>query len=218
MKIVRLLGKESLRIDEIEPPKPARNEVLVKAHMSALCGSELNCYRDTGHEQGNSGHEAVGVIVELGSAVDHLVIGERIGVSAIAGCGKPTCHPCQRGESTWCPDYKFYGGMHAEYFVIAACAYHKIPDDVPIDIAVLISGDGLGVPYHTAQKTLAPKGNTVAIFGMGSIGLGSVLLQAHLGRKVIAVDLSPPSAGVSAKTWCQTCHQWRERGRGTGGS
>jgi threonine dehydrogenase-like Zn-dependent dehydrogenase len=80
--------------------------------------------------------------------------------------------------------------MHAERFRVAARACHLIPDDVPWDAGVLLTGDGFGVPYHTSTKILSPEIKTVAVFGVGPIGLGSVLLQAYRGRRVIAVDVS----------------------------
>ena len=84
-----------------------------------------------------------------------------------------------------------YGHFHAERVLIAAHGCHPLPDDVSWDVGVLISGDGLGVPYHTSRRLLSPDIQTVAIFGAGPIGLGNIMMQAHLGRRVIAVDLSP---------------------------
>jgi threonine dehydrogenase-like Zn-dependent dehydrogenase len=55
----------------------------------------------------------------------------------------------------------------------------------------LITGDGLGVPYHTSAKISSPEIRTVAVFGVGPVGLGNVLMQAHLGRRVIAIDIVP---------------------------
>jgi threonine dehydrogenase-like Zn-dependent dehydrogenase len=81
--------------------------------------------------------------------------------------------------------------MHAECFVASAIACHPLPDDLSWEAGVLLSGDGLGVPYHTSRKIDSPEIQTVAVLGVGPIGLGNVLVQAHLGRRVIAVDLSP---------------------------
>lgn len=81
--------------------------------------------------------------------------------------------------------------MHAESFVVPAQACHVIPDDVPWDVAVLISGDALGVPYHSARKIASVAANDdVAVFGLRPIGLGAVRLQHFLGRRVIGVDVS----------------------------
>lgn len=89
--------------------------------------------------------------------------------------------------------------MHAEYFVIPALACHLLPDDVPWDVGVLITGDGLGVPVHTSHKISGGEIKTVAVFGLGPIGLGNVLLQKYLGRKIIAIDRAPFRLELAAK-------------------
>ncbi len=85
---------------------------------------------------------------------------------------------------------RFYGSMHAERFLAAANACHPLPDDISWEAGVLLTGDGMGVPYHTSRKITAPDIQTIAVFGVGPIGLGSVLLQSYLGRRIIAIDLS----------------------------
>ena len=79
--------------------------------------------------------------------------------------------------------------MHAEQFVIPARACSRLPDDMPWDEATLLTGDGMGVPWHTAKKIDRADIHTIVVMGLGPIGLGNVLLQAHLGRRVIGVDI-----------------------------
>ena len=189
MKILHMAGQSQVGVVERPEPRPGPGEVVVKTAMSALCGSEMKAYRTEGYLTGNMGHEAAGTVVDVGEGVDQFAGGERVGVSAIAGCG--ACLYCQRGQFTWCRTYRFYDNMHAEYFVIPALACHRLPDDVPWDIGVLITGDGLGVPYHTSRKIAGSETNTVAIFGLGPVGLGNVLMQSYLGRYVIGVDRFP---------------------------
>ena len=188
MKSVKLDGKSSVRIIDVPDPEPGPGEVVVATAVSAICGSELHGYRGGGQESGNSGHEAAGVIVRLGADVPGLKVGQRVGASVVAGCG--ACAFCARGQYTWCDSMKFYGNTHAEYFVAAARACHILPEDVPWEVGVLISGDGLGVPYHTSTRMPQDGVDSVAVFGLGPIGLGSVLLQTYLGRRVAAVELS----------------------------
>ena len=189
MRTVRLEGNSMVSVVEVPDPVAGTGEVLVRTAMSALCGSELKGYRGAGQEKGNSGHEAAGTVVAVGPGVERPKVGERVGVSAIAGCGR--CAFCARGQYTWCPERKFYGSMHAEMFVAAANACHVLPADVPWEVGVLLTGDGLGVPYHTSAKIGDRAAQTVAVFGMGPIGLSHALLQSYLGRRVIAVDLVP---------------------------
>ncbi|MFH1024687.1 MAG: zinc-binding dehydrogenase [Planctomycetota bacterium] len=189
MRIIRLAGNGVVKVVEMPAPIPGSGEVLIETAVSAICGSELHSYHGDGLQQGNNGHEAVGTVVNLGEGVSNLEIGQRVGVCAIAGCGN--CAYCAKGQYTWCPRLKFYGSMHAEHFLAAANACHPLPGDVSWEAGVLLTGDGLGVPYHTSTKIASPEIQIVAVFGVGPIGLGNVLMQAHLGRRVIAVDISP---------------------------
>ncbi|OQA88242.1 MAG: Sorbitol dehydrogenase [Lentisphaerae bacterium ADurb.Bin242] len=174
---------------EVPEPIPGPGEVVVKTAASAICGSEMGPYRTTGKPGGNSGHEAAGIVAALGTGDISLKIGQRVGVSAVAGCGNAGCPQCAAGRYTWCENRKGYSNMHAEKFLIAANACHALPDDLPWDAAVLICGDGLGVPYHTSTKIPADA-RTIAVFGAGPIGLGNILMQRYLGRTLIAVDKS----------------------------
>ncbi len=189
MRIVNQVGGSRIQIEERPRPQPKPGEVLIQTVVSALCGSEMSGYHKAGCPTGNMGHEAAGIVAELGDGVETLSVGQRVGVSAIAGCGR--CAFCENGQYTWCADYQFYDNMHAEYFVIPALACHPLPDDVPWEVGVLITGDALGVPYHTATKLNRDDVSTIAVFGLGPVGLGNVMFQTHLGRSVIGIDRSP---------------------------
>lgn len=191
MRSLLLQGKGTCSIIDVDKPVPGPGQVLIRTTTSALCGSELKSYRGDGQAKGNSGHEGIGVVEALGEGVTTVKPGDRVGVSAIAGCGKPDCEACAQGQSTWCSSFKFYGNMHAEYFLTAPTACLPLPEDVPDRVGVLITGDGLGVPYHTSLKLMDADIHTVAVFGLGPIGLGNVLVQSYLKRNVIAIDMVP---------------------------
>ena len=189
MRSIKLEGKSIVTVVDQPDPVPGPGEVVIETAVSAICGSELHTYRGDGLEKGNSGHEAVGTVVELGEGVSDLKIGQRVGASAIAGCGNCAC--CAKGQYTWCSNRAFYGSMHGERFLASATSCYPLPDDILWDAGVLITGDALGVPFHTSTKIASLDIQTVAIFGAGPIGLGNVLMQTHLGRRVIAVDIVP---------------------------
>ena len=155
MRTLRLEGNGVVGMMEVADPVPGPGEVVIDTAVSAICGSEMHAYRGTGVEAGNAGHEAVGRVTALGEGVTGLRLGQRVGASAIAGCGR--CSYCQEGQYTWCPNSKFYGSMHAERFLAAAHACYPLPDDVSWKAGVLLTGDGLGVPYlpYVAQDCLA---------------------------------------------------------------
>lgn len=189
MQILQFAGSGKINLIEVPAPTPGPGQVLVQTAVSALCGSELHGYRGTGRVTGNSGHEAAGTVVALGEGVTSLQVGQRVGLCAVVGCGH--CDECAAGRYTWCNNYKVYSDMHAEQIVIPAHGCHPLPDNVSWQAGVLLSGDGLGVPYHTGARLTDPKVKTIAVFGVGPIGLGHTLLQGFYGRQVIAVDISP---------------------------
>jgi threonine dehydrogenase-like Zn-dependent dehydrogenase len=186
MRTLRMEGNGRIAVAEAAEPEAGPGEVVIRTEASAICGSELHVYRGEGQRDGNGGHEAVGRVAAVGPDVSVVRVGQRVGVSAVYGCGK--CAPCARGQYTWCRSWSFRGSMHAERFVTGALACHVLPEDVPTEAGVLLSGDGLGVPYHSNTR-IPGDARTVAVFGCGPIGLGSVLLQTHLGRRVLAVDI-----------------------------
>lgn len=200
MRALRFLGDKKITID-IEPdPVPGPGEVVIKTAASVICGSEMGCYRGSdGMNPGNPGHEAAGIVVKCGPGVTAPMVGQRVGVSAVGGCGDPKCAVCRAGKYTWCTRFSFHSGMHAEQFIAAADACHVLPDDVDWATGVLITGDGFGVPYHTSKKFIDKNAENVAIFGAGPIGLGSVIMQSSLGRRVFVVDISPERLDYAMK-------------------
>jgi propanol-preferring alcohol dehydrogenase len=187
MKILEMTGNAAARVMVAGPPVPKPGEVIIETARSAICGSEMKTYRGKGRAGGNSGHEAVGTIIELGEGVTNLQMGQRVGASAVVGCGD--CPECDRGQYTWCRSTSSWSRMHAEQFVLPARACSPLPDDLPWDEATLLTGDGMGVPWHTAKKIDRADIKTIVVMGLGPIGLGNVLMQAHLGRRVIGVDI-----------------------------
>ncbi|MDZ4199558.1 MAG: zinc-binding dehydrogenase [Kiritimatiellia bacterium] len=203
MKKLILTGPRSMVVSDAPTPEPVPGDVLVQTAVSVLCGSEIKSYR-TGEGTGsNAGHEAAGTVIRVGEGVDPGWIGKRVGASALSGCG--VCDACRRQIYSWCPALRFHGAMHSEYFTVAAMSCKELPDSMPWDIGALVSGDGLGVPYHTNTRIQNPdQVRTIAVFGLGPIGLGNVMLQHHLGRTVIGVDLSPTRLDMARALGAQT--------------
>jgi len=127
--------------------------------------------------------------VAIGNRVTDLRVGQRVGISAVVGCGH--CEFCAQGRQTWCRNRRYCDSAHATMILAPEGACRPLPDDVPWDAGVLLAGDGFGVPYHTSTRIAHPAIHTLAIFGLGPIGLGNTLTQTFLGREVIAVEPSP---------------------------
>ncbi|HIE11618.1 MAG TPA: hypothetical protein EYP62_08390 [Kiritimatiellae bacterium] len=98
MRTIHVQGNSRIVLLHTPDPVPGPGEVVVETAVSALCGSELGAYRGSGRETGNSGHEAAGTVAALGPGVKELRIGQRVGVSAVVGCG--SCAYCARGQYT----------------------------------------------------------------------------------------------------------------------
>jgi len=189
VKVLWQVGREQVEIREVPTPSPGPGEVCVQIAASTLCGSELGAYRS--ERSGlNGGHEAAGVVVEAGPGCARLRPGDRVGISAVQGCG--ACEQCRHGRYTYCERHTVVSGMHAEYVISRELGCHHLPADVPWVEGVLLTGDGLGTPYHVSRRlgTRTGPGRVVAVFGVGPVGLGNVMVQAHLGARVVAVDVS----------------------------
>jgi threonine dehydrogenase-like Zn-dependent dehydrogenase len=186
MRQLRMLGRQGVEVIETDRPEPTDEApVVVAVRGSGICGSELGGYRSERTSEGNGGHEVAGVVVE---APDRSLVGKRVGVTAIVGCGQ--CEYCRRGQDTYCSDWHGWSNGHAEFVARPERAIRVFPDEVACDWAeaVLLSGDGLGVPYRVAQRLGDSSGKTVFVVGLGPIGLGNVLMQVHRGARVLAID------------------------------
>ena len=98
MQSLKIQGQSTVACIDVPTPEPGPGEVLIQTQVSALCGSELKPYRGDGMETGNTGHESAGIVAQLGPGVTQLKEGQRVGVSAVAGCG--ACAYCAQGQYT----------------------------------------------------------------------------------------------------------------------
>jgi L-iditol 2-dehydrogenase len=164
-----------------------------------ICGSDVHYY-----EHGRIGrfvvesplvlgHEASGVIEEIGSDVDSLRPGQRVSVEP--GVPDLTCSHCLAGRYNLCPDMRFFAtppidGAFAEYVVVHAAFAHLIPDDISDDAAALL--EPLSVGVWACRKGGVTAGSRVLITGAGPVGL--VSLQAALAfgaQEVVVSDINP---------------------------
>ncbi|MBU0606495.1 MAG: zinc-binding dehydrogenase [Armatimonadetes bacterium] len=186
MKSLRFMGNSQTEIVDLPVPKPKADEVLLRIRVSALCGSEMGSWRGPNGMAGNGGHEYAGDVVDANGTC--LAEGDRVGVHVVIGCGK--CVQCKTGNEIFCDSKGFVGSAHAEYVAVPARACLKLPDNIDWDTGVLIAGDSMGVGYHLTRRVGLQASETVAIFGMGPIGLGALLVWDFLGARVIGVDMS----------------------------
>ena len=187
------------KIDFIERdiPSPKADEVLVKLAYVGICGSDMHYY-----EHGRIGdyavampfvlgHEPSGVVVEVGSDVTDLKIGDRVTMEPGKTCGH--CEFCKTGRYNLCPDVIFFAtppidGIFQEYTTHQADLCFKIPDQMSLMEASMI--EPLAVGFHAATQGDARIGQTAVVTGAGAIGLVSLLALRAMGvTQVCVIDV-----------------------------
>jgi len=199
MLAVKITGKGKVEVQDVPTPVPGDGEVLIKLKASALCRSDLHLYHGESVFEDSSkiamitpGHEPCGVVEQVGTNVKCVRKSDRVAIYLALGCGK--CSYCLRGYSMLCKEFRCLGfdldGAHADYVVVPEVNCLPLPDEMSF-IAGALSTD-VGGTLYTACKRLEVNGTTtVAIFGVGPMGGGGVLIAKAYGAKVIAVDLDP---------------------------
>lgn len=200
MKALRYFGPRDVRYESMDDPVLHDDrDVLVKVTGCAICGSDLHIYHGEGFSEDLGfcvGHEAVGEVVEIGRGVRRLKSGDRVMISAAVGCG--SCPSCLRGDIIRCEtgSGSCYGlssrlqGSQAEAVRVPAGDFNAaiIPDGVSEDQALLMT-DGMATAWYGARNADISSGKTVAVVGLGPIGLMAVEQAFVLGAaRVFAID------------------------------
>ncbi|BER92567.1 zinc-binding dehydrogenase [Atrimonas thermophila] len=202
MRAACLVAKGKIEVKEINVPKPAPEEVLIRVEACGICGTDVEV-RDHGlpgqppfGEHFVMGHEYAGVVVGLGNNVDEFKIGDRVAVEVHKGCGK--CQNCIMGNYTACLNYgrkdkgHAAGGLtvdggFAEYTVNHINTLYRIPDSVSFDHASLATTAGCALYAFDIFGGYVP-GDTIVVIGPGPIGLALVQVGKALGaEKVVLV-------------------------------
>ena len=188
MRGVRFLGNSKVEIADLPDPGFGEGDVLVKVKVSAICGSEMGSYRGPEPMDGNPGHEVMGVVADPNGS-KRFREGDRVGVATVQGCGN--CFWCLQGKSDFCKQARGLNNTHSEFVVSKEIWLHPLADDIDDATGVLLSGDGLGVPYGASMRAGTSPGDVNCVFGVGPVGLGVTLVQTFMGVRVIAVDINP---------------------------
>lgn len=196
------LGPKKVRADKV-PDAALRQptDCVVRSTLTAICGSDLHTYHGANEKYQTGagkppilGHEFVGIIDEVGSAVTQFKKGDRVTGAFRSACGR--CDLCRRGYPSRCPYGEMLGlqtpGAQAEAVRIGFADFTlaAVPDNVPDDHAIF-AGDNLSTGMQAAAYGEIKPGDTVAVFGCGPVGLFA--LQAaflHGASTVFAIDRS----------------------------
>lgn len=199
MRAAIFYGPGQIRLEEVETPTIESDEVLVKIHSSAVCGTDVRIF-DGKKTRGVRipsiiGHEMVGTVHQVGNNVMDFATGDRVGVIPVIPCRK--CHYCLTDRENACANrtaigYEFDGGF-AEYVRIPATALEagnlvKLSDNVKFEDAVV--AEPLGCCINGNRKANIKLNDTVIVIGAGPIGLMHVQLAKLSGAStVIASDM-----------------------------
>lgn len=211
MRALTWHGTRDVRVDTVpDPVIQEPTDAIIKVTSSGICGSDLHLYEVLGPflTQGDIlGHEPIGVVEAVGSAVD-LAVGDRVVIPFQIACG--SCVMCGAGLQTQCETTqvreqgmgaalygytKLYGsvpGAQAEYLRVPRADYNPITlPHGPADDRYLYLSDVLPTAWQAVEYAAIPDGGSVAVLGVGPIGDMACRIAAHRGHDVIAVDLVP---------------------------
>lgn len=187
---------ERLQLDEVDRPRPAPGQVLVEVKACGVCASDLHVV-DGVTPHGPTlpqtlGHEAAGVIAEVGDEITDWQPGDRVAVLMSHPCH--VCGVCLAGRHNLCPSRSIPGidsnGAMAGFTLADTNSLVPIPVDVPFDQAA-ITTDAVATPYHALKRAGVGEGVSMVIMGLGGLGMHAILLAKLAGATVIGVDIDP---------------------------
>ncbi|WP_199619462.1 NAD(P)-dependent alcohol dehydrogenase [Paenibacillus alkalitolerans] len=199
MKAAIMYNTREIKIEELPVPQIGPDEVLIKVVAVGICGSDLHYYshgrigKYVVDKPFILGHECSGDIAAVGSDVRQLKAGDRVAVEPGVTCGH--CGACKEGRYNLCPDVEFlatppYDGAFVQYIKVRQDFVFKIPDGLSYEEAALIEPFSVGI--HAAARTKLQPGSTIAIMGMGPVGLTAVAAaKAYGAAAIIVTDLEP---------------------------
>lgn len=189
---------------ELERPTPARGEVLVRVRAAGICHSDAH------YRAGRSaslkapvtlGHEVAGEVAALGAGVTSHALGDRVCLHYLVTCG--ACAHCAAGREQYCTTGRMIGhhrdGGYAEYIVVPARNAVPLPAGIPFEHGAALMCSSATSLHALRRARLAP-GETVAVIGIGGLGISAVQLARALGAlDVYAIDLDPAKLVAAAR-------------------
>jgi len=207
MKACNLYGVGDLRYEEVPVPEMKADEVLLRVEAAGICGSDIPRVFDKGtyHFPTIVGHEFAGVICEVNPG-DESLKGKTAAVFPLIPCRK--CAACQIGEYAECSDYDYYGsrrdGGFAEYIAVKKWNLVFVPDGIPVEYAAM--AEPCSVAIHAMGQGGVNLGDTVIIFGAGTIGLLAAQVARGWGAaQVILADTDPAKLEFARRLGFEHC-------------
>ncbi|MDA0768746.1 MAG: alcohol dehydrogenase catalytic domain-containing protein [Chloroflexi bacterium] len=194
MRQVELQGPKDIKITEAAEPKPGVGEVLVEVKATALCGTDVHIYSgDTPVAYPRvPGHEATGVVREIGEGVNALALGDHVVFNPNLNCW--SCERCILGKENLCQSIQLLGrevdGTMSQFLIMPDTHSFRIPNDMPFGLGALIQP--LSTAVHAQLLVDIQPSESAVVLGLGGTGLIHVRLSKLAGAyPVIAVGRSP---------------------------
>ncbi|MBS1249600.1 MAG: L-threonine 3-dehydrogenase [Chloroflexi bacterium] len=195
--LVKKYAKPGLWLDEVPVPEFGIDDVLIRVHKTAICGTDVHIWDWDEWAQNTIpvpmvvGHEYVGKVAAVGSNVHHIEVGEIVSGEGHIVCGR--CRNCMAGRRHFCHNTQGIGvnrqGAFGEYVSIPASNVWQADPRIPMDILSIF--DPFGNATHTALS-FPVVGEDVLITGAGPIGIMATAVAKHAGaRYIVTTDLNP---------------------------
>lgn len=192
MKAAVWYGGEDIRLEEITSPELGTHDVRIQVQWCGVCGTDVHIIRGefpVWQPPTILGHEYSGVVVEIGSQVTTVAVGDRVTVDPSgAVCG--SCEFCRGGQQHFCPQRRILRGAFAEYTVVPEKTVYTIPDRIDFQRAALI--EPVSCAVHAVELAELRPGEKVLVLGGGPIGLLLTTILKHAGAAWVI--LSEPVA------------------------
>ncbi len=210
MKALVLKEYCQFAIEDFPVPAPKPDEVLVRVRACGICGSDVHGMDGSSGRRIPPiimGHEAAGVIAEVGSAVADWKKGDRVTFDSTVSCGE--CWYCRRGEVNLCENRRVLGvscgeyrrhGAFAEYVAVPSRILYRLPDNLSFEQAAMV--EAVSVAVHAVERTplVLERDASVVVVGTGMIGLLVVqVLRARGCSNIIAIDLDKEKLKLASK-------------------
>lgn len=196
MKAVRLVEVGNpLEMQEIPVPSVGPRDVLVRVKAAGICHSDVHYRAGTSPVREvpvTPGHEVAGVIEEVGLDVKTVFPGDRVCLHYLVTCGH--CRYCNMGREQFCVEGAMIGkhrdGGYAEYIVVPACNAVPLANEVPFEQGAIMMCSS-STSFHALRKAELQEGESVAVFGVGGLGMSAIQLAKIMGAlDVYAVDIN----------------------------
>jgi 2-desacetyl-2-hydroxyethyl bacteriochlorophyllide A dehydrogenase len=209
-------------VEERPEPEPlAADDAVVRVEATGICGSDLHIYHGRIKMEPGFviGHEFVGTVLAAGDAVTGVNVGDRVLGCFHTACG--SCFFCMRGAYHACDEARVFGhgatlgslqGAQAEQVLVprANLVLRPVPEGMSDDVA-LFAGDVMGTAYHAVVAGGVKPGDSVAVLGLGPVGLCAVqVARASGAAAVIAVDTVPERLEVARSFGAEAVHLTEE--------